>query len=102
MTADIFIEDGIEIRRLKSDRCIPEDEWKQSVELNEVCPPTHPKCGVSDIVVALALVVHAKEPTVREASPVVQTRSEIRSLPSQAEFWDRDPRAVFPVPPGGP
>ena len=77
MTADIFIKDGIEIRRFKSGRCVPEDEWKQFVQLNEVRPPAHLGCGVSDIGVASVLVVHAKKRTVREASPVVQTRSEI-------------------------
>jgi len=64
--------------------------------------PTHPGCSVSDIGVAFALVLHAKERTVRVPSSLVLTHSEIRSLPYKAELWDRHPQTVFPVPPGGP
>ena len=42
MTADILIRDGIQIRRLKSGRCVREDEWKQFVALNEVRSSPHP------------------------------------------------------------
>ena len=42
MTVGVSVKDGIEIRRFKSGRCIPEDEWKQFVELNEVRPPLIP------------------------------------------------------------
>jgi len=36
MATEVFTRDGIEIRRLKSGRCVREEEWKQSVKLNEV------------------------------------------------------------------
>ena len=36
MTTNIFIRDGIQIRRLDSGCFVLEDEWRQFVELNEV------------------------------------------------------------------
>ena len=42
MSANIFTREGVEIRRLKSGRCVLEDEWQQYVRINEVrssvCP----------------------------------------------------------------
>jgi len=42
MTADIFTKGDIKIRRLKSGRCVREDEWKQFVKFNEVRLPHIP------------------------------------------------------------
>jgi len=42
MAAKIFTRDGIKIRRLKSGRCVREDEWKQFVKFNEVRLPHIP------------------------------------------------------------
>ena len=61
MKADIFIRDGIQIRRLESGRCVREDEWRQFVELNEVRSSPRSGCAVSDIGTAFISILHVKE-----------------------------------------
>ena len=72
MAAEVFTIDGIEIRRLKSGRCVREEEWEQFVELNEVCSLALFDCG-SDVGLALTHIVHVKKRAFREASSVIHT-----------------------------
>ena len=37
-TSEVFVKDGVEIRRLESGQCILENEWTQFVYVNKVCP----------------------------------------------------------------
>lgn len=39
MTTEVFVKDGIEIRRLKSDDCVLEDGWTQYTHINKVRSP---------------------------------------------------------------
>ena len=36
MTTEVFVKDGVEVRKLKSGRCVREDEWTQFVHVNKV------------------------------------------------------------------
>ena len=44
MTAEVFVKDGVEIRRLNSGQCVQEDEWTQFVYVNEV-RSRHRRCA---------------------------------------------------------
>ena len=46
MTTEVFVKDGVEVRKLKSGRCVPEDEWTQFVYVNKVRSPWVPQGGV--------------------------------------------------------
>ena len=74
MTANVFIRDGVKIRRLKFGNCAREDEWKQFVEINEVRSSPNFRCGISDIGLDLGFIIHVKERTIREASSDIYTR----------------------------
>jgi len=74
MTANVFIRDGVKIRRLKFGNCVREDEWKQFVEINEVRSSPNFRRGISDIGLDLAFIIHVKERTIRETSSAIHTR----------------------------
>lgn len=57
----LFIEDGTQIRRPKSGRCVPEDEWKPYNKINEVRSPTRSECGAPNIVLDLTRILHVQE-----------------------------------------
>jgi hypothetical protein len=60
MVADIFTRDGIWVRRLKSGRCVREDEWIRFVEINEVRSSTR-FCCRSDVGLDLGCILYDKE-----------------------------------------
>lgn len=99
MTADILTRDGIKIK-LKFGRC---DKWKQPIQSSQrVYSSAHSGCGLSDIGIALLVVVFVGKRTFREAPSTIQAHPVTQSLPSQAEFRARNSQRVYPVSSGSP
>ena len=61
MPAEIFTKDGVQVRRLKSGRCVLEEEWEMYTKINEVRFSARSECGAPDIRLGFACIVYVRE-----------------------------------------
>ena len=60
LTTEVFVKDGIGIRRLESGHCIREDEWTQFAHINQVRSTEVVQAWrPSDVWAGLGFILHA-------------------------------------------
>ena len=65
MTTELFVKEGVEIRRLKSGQCVQEDERTQFFYVNEMRSPRRRQWSrLSNIGSGLGFILHAQKRTI--------------------------------------